>query len=468
MKDTNRKLTLVINEENDTTHPSNLNENEGYSWTFFDQKNAELLNVSSSQIFRTDYKSIIIRIAPIKECDFIIANITNLLTSKLTWCIKTIKYVLANFNPMNITFVCRLADRNQRLNFMLNNAIFSLVEGIKLETQFLKWSWSFYMVKNFHSFTEIKKINPDKKNNRFVYFPFSINLGLYLTNRGWKVPHNQITNDWKLSDLINKVCIVTGASGGIGLKIAQSFCNSGCKVYSLSRSVKNDEKIHFLKCDVGSYENIQQNIDLIIKKEKRLDFLVNNSGYGIAGPIEETDIDEFVNMLRINFFAQIFTINSSINHLKNNHGVIFNIGSMGGIFSIPFQVLYSVSKNLIDSYTELISSELNAMGINVCNIMPGDTKSNFGKHRQKFLLSNRKYKKIFLPSLSKMEKLEKNGHSPQKIADLVKKTLLMKKIPLKTTVGKYRFFFWLGRLLSFKKILKVLEKVFIKKIKSRD
>jgi len=108
---------------------------------------------------------------------------------------------------------------------------------------------------------------------------------------------------------MSKVILVTGASSGIGKSIAIFLSEKGYKVFGTSRNPKNAENFSFeiIALDVLKMETIEKAIAYIIKKEGRLDVLINNAGMGITGPIEDTPMDEMRAVFNTNFFGAKFT-----------------------------------------------------------------------------------------------------------------------------------------------------------------
>ena len=106
---------------------------------------------------------------------------------------------------------------------------------------------------------------------------------------------------------MSKVILITGASSGIGKSIAEYLHSKGMNVYGTSRKPKKTEVngVKMLALDVTDTASIQQAIDIILKKENKLDVLVNNAGMGITGPIEDTPTDEMRNVFNTNFFLEL-------------------------------------------------------------------------------------------------------------------------------------------------------------------
>lgn len=92
-------------------------------------------------------------------------------------------------------------------------------------------------------------------------------------------------------DYDRKVVVITGATSGIGRTVAEMLTEKGYKVYSLSRKKIEHENIKFVECDVTNQDQVDLAFQQIFAMENRIDVLINNSGFGISGPIEENEID---------------------------------------------------------------------------------------------------------------------------------------------------------------------------------
>lgn len=87
---------------------------------------------------------------------------------------------------------------------------------------------------------------------------------------------------------LNKVVIITGISGGIGQRTANFLYEKGYQIYGIMRGEFSDERFTCYKADVNDYQKIKEIFEDIYQKEKRIDVLINNAGFGIAGAIENT------------------------------------------------------------------------------------------------------------------------------------------------------------------------------------
>lgn len=263
-------------------------------------------------------------------------------------------------------------------------------------------------------------------------------------------------------DIEKKVVVITGATTGIGRTVAEMLIQKGHKVYSLSRKKIEHENIKFLECDVTNSDQVDLAFQQIFAMENHIDVLINNSGFGISGPIEENDINNLWQMFNVNVVGLYNVTHHAVKYLFRSSGIVYMIGSMAGIFSIPFQVGYSISKKAVDAITCGLYKELKLKNIRVCNIMPGDTKTNFTKNRIKSL--SKKYEPIATNAVVKMEKDEqKKGRDPKIIGNIVLKHLNNKKVPLKIAVGfEYKILTWLQKYLPDKWICWIINLMYCK------
>ena len=105
--------------------------------------------------------------------------------------------------------------------------------------------------------------------------------------------------------------------------------------------MKRGEALHL---DVANDASLAQAIGTVLAREGRLDVLVNNAGFGIAGAIEDKSIDEARKEFEVNFFGVVRTCRAALPAMRQQKaGYIVNIGSIGGLIAIPFQGFYSAS-----------------------------------------------------------------------------------------------------------------------------
>ncbi|MEW5995952.1 MAG: SDR family NAD(P)-dependent oxidoreductase, partial [Candidatus Zixiibacteriota bacterium] len=142
--------------------------------------------------------------------------------------------------------------------------------------------------------------------------------------------------------LKGKVAIVTGASMGIGLAIAEAFAKEGCNLTIVSRNLgdvskaaaglkKHGVDVLPLKCDVSRPEEVEEMVKKTVKKFRKIDILVNNAGiYGPLGPLVGNDFGEWEKTIKINLLGTVICTKSVLPHMiKAGKGKIINLSGPG-------------------------------------------------------------------------------------------------------------------------------------------
>ena len=182
-----------------------------------------------------------------------------------------------------------------------------------------------------------------------------------------------------------KVVLVTGASSGLGLAIARALAAKNHRVFGTVRTtpVRAGEDFVTLPLDVTRDESVGECIAQIIRDAGRIDVVVNNAGFGIAGAIEDTTSAEALSQFETNFFGAHRVCRAVLPHLRAQQaGTIINMSSLAGRIPLPFQGFYSATKFAIEAYTEALRMEVRPFGIRVSMIEPGDFATSFTANRR--------------------------------------------------------------------------------------
>ena len=262
--------------------------------------------------------------------------------------------------------------------------------------------------------------------------------------------------------LKNNVVIITGANSGIGLVTAKFLIEKGYKVIGIDKnSTQTDFDVY--QCDITNEQEIAKTIDEIYKKESRIDYLINNAGFGISGAIEYTRVSNIKKIFDVNVIALINMCKLVIPYMrKNGFGRIINISSVAAEIPIPFQACYTSTKSAVLSFSMALDQEVKDFNIRVSAILPGDTKTNFTKARIKDdVEENEFYKQRIVNSIKKMEKDEQKGLNPICVSKTIYKAMKKKIPPAIKTVGlSYKLIVLLSRLLPKKVMLFIVKKIY--------
>ncbi len=258
------------------------------------------------------------------------------------------------------------------------------------------------------------------------------------------------------------VIIITGATSGIGKETASLLKKEGHTIYCLARRVLQDENIHYLQCDLKNKEEIKQAITQIIFEQNRIDCIINNAGMGISGAFEHHQEDEMETILKVNLEGLLYFTKLCIPYLKKTQGRIINISSIAGAISIPFQTMYSLTKAAIISFSKGLRNELKPFKVKVCCILPGDIATEFSQNRVKSK-QEKDYQMRIQNSIAKMEKDEKNGMSPSKVAKKIQKIIHKKNPPILCSVGfQYQMILFLSKVLPARIISTIIYQMYAK------
>ena len=180
-----------------------------------------------------------------------------------------------------------------------------------------------------------------------------------------------------------KVVLITGASSGIGLELSKLFIKNRYKVYGASRNEFSMEGLNHLKCDVSSSDQCKYVINEIIRREGKIDIIINNAGIGTSGSIENTSEEDAKKIFDVNFFGTFFMCKFALPSLRQTKGRIVNVSSVASKFFIPFQGFYSATKASVDAISAAMRAETKPFKVKITNVRPGDTKTSFTKNRIK-------------------------------------------------------------------------------------
>ncbi len=207
--------------------------------------------------------------------------------------------------------------------------------------------------------------------------------------------------------------LITGASSGIGRKIAEELDVRGYDLVLVARNkekleeVKNGlnaKNIEIITMDLSNQENCKRLYSLV----KNVDILVNNAGFGNFGDFTETDLDKEINLINTNIIAvHILTKLYLKDMLKKNSGYILNVGSIAGFMPGPLMQTYYSSKSYVVRLSESIREELKKKKSNVkiSLLCPGPVDTNFNNVAGvKFNLSSLSSEKVAKYAVKKMFK----------------------------------------------------------------
>lgn len=180
--------------------------------------------------------------------------------------------------------------------------------------------------------------------------------------------------------------LVTGASSGLGEVFARRLSQRGFKLILVAR---RRERLAELAAELGNAEALPADladetglrlVERRIEAEPRLEFLVNNAGFGRNGAFHDSPLEIQDRMHRLHVIATVRLTHAALRGmLPRRRGSIINVSSVAGFATAPFSVSYSATKAWINSFTEGLHLELRAMGspVRIQALCPGFTYTEF-------------------------------------------------------------------------------------------
>jgi len=177
--------------------------------------------------------------------------------------------------------------------------------------------------------------------------------------------------------LANKIAIVTGAAGGIGLATAQRFGREGATVYAADIAFKtadNDaDGIRTRPLDVSDLDDWAGLVDEVTRDAGGVDILVNNAGLvGSYEPLTEVDVDRWHAIVSVNQTGVFYGMRSVIPSMRTRGGgSIVNVSSIWGLVGAPGVAAYQASKGAVTMMTKNAAMTYAPEGIRVNSVHPG-------------------------------------------------------------------------------------------------
>ena len=190
----------------------------------------------------------------------------------------------------------------------------------------------------------------------------------------------------KYFDLENKRVFITGGGSGIGASIVEHFCEQKCEVYFIDINEEASNKLvlecknkrltipNFIKCDLLNIKQLQNTISKIISEKGPIEILINNAANDERHNIEDVTEEFWNDRMNINLRHYFFTVQSVREAMiKNNSGVIVNVGSASWMIGQGGMAAYTAAKSGVVGLTRSFARDLGEYNIRVNSVVPGWT-----------------------------------------------------------------------------------------------
>ena len=191
---------------------------------------------------------------------------------------------------------------------------------------------------------------------------------------------------------MNKIALITGASSGVGKEFAKIHAENGGDLIVVARSenalntlkkeLENQYKIKVfvIQKDLSKPNAAKEVYEQVHNAGLKVDYLINNAGFGGLGKFHERDLAQDIEMINLNINAlTALTYYFLQDFVKINDGKILNVSSTASLMPGPLQAVYFATKAYVTFFSNAIAEELHDTNITVTNLMPGATETKFGK-----------------------------------------------------------------------------------------
>lgn len=188
-----------------------------------------------------------------------------------------------------------------------------------------------------------------------------------------------------MGSLAGKVAIVTGASEGIGARLAEALRKRGVQ---LCLTARNEARLSaaarpgdlIVPGDLTQAPVRSAIVAQTVQRWGRIDVLINNAGRGSWYRASAAPPEEARAVFELNFFAPFELFQLAAHHLRESRGSVVNISSIAGQVSLPWLPVYSASKFALAALTAAERTELRRAGVHVMGVFPGYVNTEFQSH----------------------------------------------------------------------------------------
>ena len=193
-------------------------------------------------------------------------------------------------------------------------------------------------------------------------------------------------------EIKDKVVLITGASGGIGLAAARSLAAAGAKVVLVARSTEKLTQLAnelrsqghqalVVPADMRNQAEVIQMVESTVQHFGRIDVLINNAGQAASGTIADVSIDDYRQIVELNVFGPLYAMQAAIPKMRSHGGgLIINVSSMVSKMHIPGLAAYASTKSALNMLSDTARGELAPDNIRVITVYPRMTATDFGRN----------------------------------------------------------------------------------------
>jgi short-subunit dehydrogenase len=184
------------------------------------------------------------------------------------------------------------------------------------------------------------------------------------------------------------VCLVTGASSGIGRATAEALARAGARLVLVGRDPERLEEAAAVTggapivADLARREEVARVAREVEDRFGRVDILVNNAGIGLAGPFRDADVERIDELVAVNLLAPMLLTRALLpGMLESGSGAIVNVASIAGHVGVRREAVYAATKAGLVVFAESLRQELVGTNVRVSLVSPGVIATPFFERR---------------------------------------------------------------------------------------
>jgi NAD(P)-dependent dehydrogenase (short-subunit alcohol dehydrogenase family) len=185
---------------------------------------------------------------------------------------------------------------------------------------------------------------------------------------------------------MSQVWLISGSGGGLGRDIAEAALTAGHRVVGTARRVETlddlraryPDTLRVAPLDVTDEAACVEAVRVTLGAFGQLDVLVNNAGYGQLAPFEQMSSADYRAQIETNLFGVVNLTRAAVSHMRERRsGRIINVSSVGGRIGMPGMSAYQSAKWAVGGLSEVLATELGALGVHVTAIEPGGMRTDW-------------------------------------------------------------------------------------------
>ena len=273
-----------------------------------------------------------------------------------------------------------------------------------------------------------------------------------------------------------KIAVLTGASSGIGLLTTVELARCGHTVVAtmrdLARRTRLDEaaaaagvagRLDLRRLNVTEVDSIPNLVAEIVRDHGRVDVLVNNAGFAVAGFAEDLKLEEIRMQLETNFFGHVAMTKAVIPVMRRQgSGHIIMIASIAGRAAMPVTGAYAASKFALEGWSEALRIELRSLGIHVVLVEPGAFQTDIwdrNAHLGEFAISPESPNHERGKRFTEVVRTKVRKRDPRVVAELIARIAENPHPKLRYRIGPDAHMqFWLRAILPWKVYERLIER----------